>query len=514
MLPTEEPAERIDSSCMIHTNPRNILKSLTEGDDGVFKRCLVQQDDEKNPGCLFVLWNLLLENSQHKTAELLIRLDVVTNESDKCVIKIETVDEDAIPGGEAVVRDIRGTSPGMKKLDTKFNLSSCTVVIEGAEYGQSTVRFQGMCRASASASHERNKFGSNPSRIQNMFTMKRESSVSSSLLARSASSRSVTTTVQRKNSFNSYYDGMIRRNSNLKPKFSGGIGVIVRGILSRLSEQWEDSKRVDRERKQCTIDMINNSKEQLGDKDKAIIEDTAKILSGEGWKYWPGAGIDSVKFSAYHEKKDPFPWGRAESVIHTSADSLLAYLIGLDSIERRREYAKKHSCVALHCTSDKVRHFFHTIKWPYSDRMFESRMVWDKLYGVNGRPIYRLAWVPATDVIQRPEVQQLKKECGFREPKSVLTESYGMFELREVSKGITRLTLVLRTCLKVPIAVLNEHLKGELAQVSVFQEKFARNQKIVDKEITDALVDTMRVLKGKDLLDEQVRTSIYTQCSR
>ena len=241
--------------------------------------------------------------------------------------------------------------------------------------------------------------------------------------------------------------------------------------------------------------------------EKAFMEEIKKMLAiGKSWKCVSHEGINPIRISKLKEDGDSVPWSKAEAVIHTSAERLLAYLLNFDSVERMEDHKDKYGDLPrrMHVggkggISDQM-HLFYCVKVLNArrTRRFEVRAVWEKDNNNvgHGGAVYRFAWCPADQINEHNNnINRIKAECGFEDGSSFLARTRGIYELREVAENVTELTMIRQDELGGNIlSTLKEIalLKVTNEIVSSMQKKYERNERVVDTEVREALAETMR----------------------
>ena len=481
---------KVKIESVIHTHVDKVLSFLLSRNDGIFQRDLiVAEESEAGREGRVVLWTFKLEKAS-KIVEWLLRMTTIENdECGGCMIKLSSVkDERELPEDalDKLVNLRMQWRTSWKGDAVRGFMQDCVLILRKMKYGQSQFILNGTAFA-----FEALEEGTGPRLI-----------------------RRLTTTIK-----SMPRSGLgIREKLNLPgPSNNQAVLDAIKGIERSIFKQFENSKRVDEERHNDTIEEITKEEGgQLVDpQEKAFMEETKKMLAvGEGWKCVSHEGVTPIRISKLKEEDDSIPWCKAEAVIHTSAKRLLAYLLNFDSIERMAEHKDKYGDLPRHMhvggqggISD-ARHLFYCVKVPNAlrTRRFEVRAVWekDKNNEGHGGAVYRFAWGPAGAINKDNDIDRIKAECGFEDGKSslancVLAKTRGIYELREVAENITELTLIKRDELGGNLhSTFKESylIKAVQGIISALQNKYERNERVVDTEVREALADTMRKSGG------------------
>ena len=488
MAPSEVAVESL-----IHTRAENVLSFLCSGSGDNFQRdSIMVEEGEAGEGRRVVLWTFLLERAG-KIVEWILRMVIKKYDGGGYIVVLNSVkDESELP--EDALDKLTNLRTQRRRRVREGDvvqglMKDCLLSLRNRKYDQSSFSIfntSSVCTIGGGGLYK--EVEGKSARLTNL-------------------TESLLTTTKR---VSKRLRASLRGLSNEQAVLTA-----MEGIRRHVFEHFEDSSRVDEERHKDTIEEITKEEGgQLADpQEKAFMEETKKMLAIEkSWKCVSHEGATPIRISKLKEDGDSMPWCKAETVIHTSAKRLLAYLLNFDSIERTNEHKNKHGKLlrCMHVDGEgritDPRHFFYCVKVPnvMSIRRFEVRVVWDKENsnnGAHGGAVYRLAWCPAFEVTgMHKYVDRIKMECGFDDQNSflansILAKTRGIYELREVSANVTEVTMIRHDDIQgtVPAAIKEIYLTNAIkSTMHVLQKKHERNESMVDSEVRQALAETMR----------------------
>ena len=486
---------------IVHADAHNVLSSMLSGNDGVFHRYALKKENDKwvtsataCSGDFIVLWTTKLERYK-KAVEWLFRASIEEGDDQQYAVTMNSIKEEAELPEDALANinlsrsNLASPKEGAAAAvnEVKCFMKNCTLTVRNAQYGQSIFSLKGKFDHAASAK-DKSKPTHDPSSASTTHNAAATAKRTSEALKSTA-------------------------------KHSRGyVADAIKLMKYSIFKQHENSAKVDEERYICSVAEIEKEVGQLTDpQERTIMKEAKNMLEAKRvWKCISHAGLNPIRISKCYESGTSVPWCKAEAVIHTSTKQLLSYLLNFDSLERTMNHQFKHNYLS---SSMRVggkggitdeRYFFYSIEVgetgaTLTKRRFEVRVVWEKGDDEESdeKGVYRLAFCPAKNCQAQDGtvVEEIKAKRDSRDTSSPLAETKGIYELREIAENITELTLIRQDDLCCDIsseskeADVIESIKGIFTEV---QKKYERNWKVVDSEVRDALVETMRK-SGKEL---------------
>jgi len=199
-------------------------------------------------------------------------------------------------------------------------------------------------------------------------------------------------------------------------------------------------------------------------------------------------------------------------LVDLPAETLLAYLFVQRTHEKVSENQAINGDLPRHVRENidgtRSLHFTLTVHFPspFTSRLFETWQTWSEIKSKNGLKKYAMGVVP---IKEYPG----SYENNAGDHKFTIGQTTGVYIIQEVAPNVCRWTRIQNVELnvKLPQSALNFLNKTQLGWANEVQERFRRNDGVVDKELRDALIqrtigvseEAARELRKQQLTEDQ-----------
>ena len=185
-----------------------------------------------------------------------------------------------------------------------------------------------------------------------------------------------------------------------------------------------------------------------------------------------------------------------------SKEKMLAYLYEQSTYDRSIRHQNKHGdlprLIWKNVDGSRGCHYTNGVYFPspMQDRLFHSWTSWREIDSEDGKKRFVVGIVPLDRF-------QGTKERFEGADKYAQGETTAISIIEEIAPNVCRWTRIqtVNVNASVPAKVLNFQAQKQIGQANEVLEKHRRNDKVVDKEIRDALIE--RIREGVEVTEEQ-----------
>mmetsp|Transcript_14619 Transcript_14619/g.29983 ORF Transcript_14619/g.29983 Transcript_14619/m.29983 type:complete len:1930 (-) Transcript_14619:32-5821(-) len=480
---------------VVHTEPSEILKFLlSESEKGAFRRHTIEKFDRDDGATRIIYWQHFTQGS--RVFEYLLNVQVNYSENVQgggYTLNMSSVNEEEL-SEDNMSKFMLYKSYSKNARSVKFNGEW---KLEAHDYGQTLFSLVGTLESF-------NDFDENAPGSSNSGRLSNRLSKGSGLINRLSKAR------QRF----SGGGGFSLKGGNTRISMIGGRGSSrgafssVLGIFNMVQKKFRKPDIIDERRKKHFMEEVIPNAPELTSDEKNMLK---KIGSLETHIYSKGKRISGTlkegidKYLWREKGKD---WACFVMLADCSAKRLLADTYDFDTYRGSQEYKANHGNltrkISKNINGTRSLFFRNTLYVPttLNPRVFDLWFCWKEIKSSNGKTSYLVGFVPLTDY---PGRNSEKKKFG--PTSSTVATVTGIHVVEEVTANISRWTRVMYVDLKANLLkpALLKVAKSELRWANTQKEKYRRNDKRVDMELREEIIDQMKSASpGRGLESDQI----------
>ncbi|GMI14487.1 hypothetical protein TrLO_g4880 [Triparma laevis f. longispina] len=280
-------------------------------------------------------------------------------------------------------------------------------------------------------------------------------------------------------------------------------------LSSLFYDSFKNEDLIDSRMKIAFVKGISSAKKLSSKEDSMIKSNIERIKELSKAKRIPGTVNDTVeKYLHRDSAKNGAAWGMTIARIDCSGETLMSEVLMLDTFAKKRG-GRGERKIWRELDGSRSMQFSSTVKLPggFKERLIELWVTWDVLTDPQGCKTYVTANSPMLEYSGPTHHKFPNSE------KMVLADCRGFDIIKPLSENTCVWTRVQQVDLKIsvlPKSFFDIVARHELGYSNEVQEKYRRNEAVVDRERLDALAEKMRLRRNQPLLPDQ--KPVFERC--